>query len=210
MSWAMVWGANGSIGRAIVKQLRDANWNVIGIAHHYVEIENLSAPLLTADVANAREVAQAVAAASQETDALDLFVYAVGDIASEKVNATSADAWTRILDANLNGAFLTTHYSLPLLAQNAHLIYIGAVSEKMRLPGLSAYAASKAGLEAFVDALRKEERNKKITLVRPGAVATDFWKKVPFKLPPNALPPDAIAQKILELYASGTNSTIDM
>ena len=210
MSWAMVWGASGGIGRAIVKQLHDANWNVIGIAHHYAEIENLSAPLLTADVASAREIAQAVAAASQETDALDLFVYAVGDIASEKVNATSADAWTRILDANLNGAFLTTHYSLPLLAQNAHLIYIGAVSEKMRLPGLSAYAASKAGLEAFVDALRKEERSKKITLVRPGAVATDFWKKVPFKLPPNALPPDAIAQKILELYASGTNSTIDM
>lgn len=210
MSWAMVWGANGGIGRAVVKQLRDAGWNVIGIAHRFAENENLSAPLLTADVGSARDVEQAVAAASQETDAVDLFVYAVGDIASEKVNGSSAETWTRIVNANLNGAFLTTHYTLPLLSNNAHLIFIGAVSEKMRLPGLSAYAASKAGLEAFVDALRKEERNKKITLVRPGAVATDFWHKVPFKLPPNASSAEAFAQKILELHQAGTNSTMDV
>ncbi len=210
MSWAMVWGANGGIGRAIVKQLHDDGWNVIGVAHRYGENENLDAPLLTADVGNAREVELAVAAASQETDAVDLFVYAVGDIASEKVNASSAETWARIVNANLNGAFLTTHSSLPLLSNNAHLIFIGAVSEKMRLPGLGAYAAAKAGLEAFVDALRKEERNKKITLVRPGAVATAFWDKVPFKLPPNALPPDALARKILELHQTGTSGMVEV
>lgn len=210
MSWAMVWGANGGIGRAVVKQLRDAGWDVIGVAQRFAENENLNVPLLTADIGNAREVAQAVAAASQETDAVDLFVYAVGDIASEKVNASSAETWAHIVDANLNGAFLTTHYCLPLLSPNAHLIFIGAVSEKMRLPGLSAYAASKAGLEAFTEVLRKEERSKKITLVRPGAVATDFWNKVPFKLPPNALMPDAVAYKILDAYQAGTNSGLDI
>jgi NAD(P)-dependent dehydrogenase (short-subunit alcohol dehydrogenase family) len=210
MSWAMVWGANGGIGRAIVKQLQDAGWNVIGVGHRFAENENLNVPLLTADAGNAREVAQAVAAASQETDAVDLFVYAVGDIVSEKVNASSAETWARIVDANLNGAFLTTHYSLPLLSPNAHLIFIGAVSEKMRLPGLGAYAAAKAGLEAFTDVLRKEERSKKITLVRPGAVATAFWNKVPFKLPPNAVTPDALARNILDLYQTGAHGTVDV
>ena len=209
MKWAMVWGVNGGIGRAVAKQLHDAGWHVIGVAHRYAANENLSAPLLTADVGDAREVAQAVAAASQETDAVDLFVYAVGDIASEKVNASSAETWTRLLNANLSGAFLTTHHSMPLLSEQAHLFFIGAVSEKMRLPGLSAYAAAKAGLEAFTDTLRKEERHRKITLVRPGAVATAFWNKVPFKLPPNALTPDAVAQKILETYAAGNSGTFD-
>ena len=209
MSWAMVWGANGGIGRAVVKQLRDAGWNVLGVAHRYAENPDVSAPLLTADVGDARAVELAVAAASQETDAVDLFVYAVGDIVSEKVNASSAETWARIVNANLNGAFLTTHYSLPLLSDKAHLFFIGAVSEKMRLPGLSAYAAAKAGLEGFVDALRKEERNKKITLVRPGAIATGFWNKVPFKLPPNALSPDALARKILELHQTGTSGAVD-
>ena len=34
------------------------------------------------------------------------------------------------------------------LAERAHLIYLGAYSEKLQLPGLGAYAAAKAGLEA--------------------------------------------------------------
>ena len=73
-------------------------------------------------------------------------------------------------------AFLATHFSMPLLAQNAHLVYLGAVSERLRLPGLSAYAAAKAGLEAYAEALKKEERKRRITVVRPGAVATPFGR----------------------------------
>ena len=45
--------------------------------------------------------------------------------------------------------------------ENAHIIFIGAVSERLKLPGLSAYAASKAGLEAFAEVLGKEERKKR-------------------------------------------------
>ena len=60
------------------------------------------------------------------------------------------------MTANLSGAYLATHHSLPLLAEDAHLVFLGAVSERLRLPGLSAYAAAKAGLEAFGEALGKE------------------------------------------------------
>jgi len=37
---------------------------------------------------------------------------------------------------------------------------------------LSAYAATKSGLEAFADSLRKEQRKRRVLVVRPGAVAT--------------------------------------
>ena len=47
MKWAMVWGVNGGIGRAVAKQLHDTGWHVIGVAHRYAANENLSAPLLT-------------------------------------------------------------------------------------------------------------------------------------------------------------------
>lgn len=77
---------------------------------------------------------------------------------------TSAQAgWRedyRILDANLTGGYNTVHYSLPLLTPDAPLVFLGAVSGRMRLPGLSAYAAAKAGLEAFAEAQRKEERKR--------------------------------------------------
>ncbi|MCB0054898.1 MAG: SDR family NAD(P)-dependent oxidoreductase, partial [Caldilinea sp.] len=99
----------------------------------------------------------------------------------------------RILGANLTGAYLTTQQSLPLLAERAHLVYLGAYSERLQLPGMSAYAAAKAGLEAFAAALAKEQRKHRVTVVRPGAVATPLWEKVPLRLPRTALAPAELA-----------------
>jgi short-subunit dehydrogenase len=96
------------------------------------------------------------------------------------------------------------------LSEDAHIVFIGAVSERLRLPGLSAYAASKAGLEAFATALSKEERRKRITVVRPAAVATALWDKVPLRLPADAPKPEKVAQKILEAYHAGHKGQLDL
>jgi NAD(P)-dependent dehydrogenase (short-subunit alcohol dehydrogenase family) len=119
-------------------------------------------------------------------------------------------AFRRILDANLTGAYNAVHHSLPLLAPDAPLVFIGAVAERMRLPGLSAYAAAKAGLEAFAEVLRKEERKRRVILVRPGAVNTTFWRKVPFKMPGNALSPEAVAEKVVEAVNAGHQGVLDI
>lgn len=117
--------------------------------------------------------------------------------------------WQRILQANLTGPFLTTHFSWPLLSEASHLFYLGAVSERMQQPGLSAYAAAKAGLEAFAEVVRKESR-RKVIVVRPGAVDTLFWRKVPFKLPPHHLKPGEVAARIILAYAEGHQGQLDL
>ncbi|NIV33822.1 MAG: SDR family NAD(P)-dependent oxidoreductase, partial [Anaerolineae bacterium] len=80
------------------------------------------------------------------------------------------------------------------------MIFLGAISERLRLPRLSAYASAKAGLEAFVEVLGKEERKRRVTLVRPTAVDTPLWDKVPFNLPAKALRPEDAAQRILAAH----------
>ncbi|MGD2157232.1 MAG: SDR family NAD(P)-dependent oxidoreductase [Anaerolineales bacterium] len=118
--------------------------------------------------------------------------------------------WSDIISVNLTGAYYAIHYSLPLLSENAHIVFVGAVSERLQLPGLSAYAASKAGLEAFAAALSKEERKKRITVVRPGAVATALWDKVPLRLPADAASPQKLADKILEAHRMGHKGQLDL
>lgn len=206
---AMIWGAGGGIGRALVNRLREEGWRVLAIGRHTAGLGDLTTHLIEADVADPGSVERAIAAASQDVDQIDLWIYAAGDIAAHKVSEASPETWQRILDANLTGAYLAVHYSLPLLAPDAHMVFLGAVSERLRLPRLSAYAAAKAGLEAFVEVLGKEERKRQVTLVRPAAVDTPLWEKVPFKLPPGALSSDEAAERILAAYHDGHRGVLE-
>jgi NAD(P)-dependent dehydrogenase (short-subunit alcohol dehydrogenase family) len=96
------------------------------------------------------------------------------------------------------------------LAPNRTCSTSARLSEKLVLPGLSAYATAKAGLETFAQVLAKEQPRWKITVVRPGAVATRFWERVPFRMPPKALQPEDVALRILEAYYNEQKGTLDI
>ena len=210
MPTSLIFGASGGIGRALVQKLTGDGWTVGAVSRHPYDLGNMTGFRYEADVADAFAVEQAVFAAAQEMPPVDLWIYAVGDILSTPVAEMKPDVWQRILTANLSGAYLATHYSLPLLAERAHLMYIGAYSEKLRLPGLTAYAAAKAGLEAFTAALAKEQRKLRVTVVRPGAVDTPLWRKMPARLPKNAMTPDVLAEHIIAAYHAGTEGALDV
>ncbi|MBN2470064.1 MAG: SDR family NAD(P)-dependent oxidoreductase, partial [Anaerolineae bacterium] len=200
----------GGIGRALVRLLVTEGWRVLAVARQPEGLEEDTPLVYEADVRREASVTQAVYSAAQDVDAVDLWIYAAGDIASARVEEMAADAWHNILAANLSGAYLAVHHSLPLLAPDAHMVFLGAVSERLQLPGLAAYAAAKAGLEAFAAALGKEERRRRVTVVRPGAVATSLWDKVPMKLPADAPPPEKVARRILDAVESGHKGTLDL
>ena len=207
---AMVWGAGGGIGRALVERLVADGWSVAAVSRHPEGLETLTDCVIAADPAEPFQVEQAVLRCAQELGEADLWVYTAGDILSEPVGSLAVDDWQRIVNANLTGAFITTRYSLPLLAEDAHLLYVGAYHERLQLPGLTAYAAAKAGLQAFTTALAKEERKRRITLLRPGAVDTPLWEKVPMRLPKDALTPEAVADTIVTCHAEGQKGVLDI
>lgn len=207
---ALIWGAGGGIGRALAVHLSDEGWQVLAVARRSDALDGLGLHVFEADVTLSSQVEAAVAAMAQEVESVDLFAYTVGDIAAAPVAKLSPADWQRILAANLSGAFLTTRASLPLLAPEAHLVFVGALSERLRLPGLSAYAAAKAGLEAFAATLAKEERRRRVSVVRPAAVDTPFWERSPFRKPAGALPPEAVARHILAAYRDGHSGALDL
>ena len=210
MGTAMIWGAGGGIGRALAAKLVADGWMVIAASRQIEEGDEPALHRVAVDVSDADSVARAVAAAGDRVDRVDLWLYAAGDITAAKVADLEPADWQRIVDANLTGAYLAAHYSLPLLAPEAHLIFLGAVVERISLPRLAPYAAAKAGLEALAAVLAKEERRRRVTVVRPAAVATSFWDKVPFKRPPDAAEPGQIAEQILELYHAGRQGVLDL
>ncbi len=209
MPSTLLWGAAGGIGQALTQTLAASGHAVVAVSRHPAEMKALTPHVIAADVTQPAQVSGAARMAAGMGAPFDLFIYAAGDIALLKTAEMTPADWNRILSANLTGAFLTSQASLPYLKADARLVFIGAVHERLRLPGLSAYAAAKAGLEAFAEVLRKETRLP-ILVVRPGAVDTPFWKKVPFSMPKHALSPQGLAEKILTALKEDKTGLLDI
>ena len=210
MKNAIVWGSSGTMGEAIINKLNNEGWRTVGVTRDFAKSSQAAKLGFEVDFEDIQNLEETIYAISQEVNQIDFWCYAGGDILYEKIVDMAPANWQSILSANLNNVFSAVHYSLPLLTESAHIFIIGAVSERLRLPGLAAYAASKAGLEAFAETLGKEERKKRVTIVRPGAVATPFWDKVPLNLPKDAASAEKVADKVYEAFLSGHKGKLDL
>lgn len=208
---ALIWGANGGIGRALVQALKHEGWDVLAVARHSERLHDLDVPCFDADVARDDEVAAAAMWAAREAGEVHLWVYTAGDILAKTAADTNANEWNAIMAANVTGAHLAVRHSLPLIAQGGHLVFLGAYVERITLPRLASYAAAKAALEAYTGALAKELRDKRVTLVRAPAVETPFWEKVPFKPPKNGMvSAEAVAEAIVKANHEGQKGVLDL
>lgn len=211
MQTALIWGAAGGIGRALVDTLSEHGWRVLGIARDASALSGAAAEAYSADLARDADVAAAALWAAQQSDGVvNLWVYAAGDMLGKPLADTTASEWDRILSANVTGAHLAVTHSLALVPAGGHLVFIGAYVDRIMLPKLGAYAASKAALDAYVTVLGKEVRDRRITNVRVGAVDTPLWHKAPFRLPKGAHAPADIAAAILRAYTEGYRGNLDV
>jgi NAD(P)-dependent dehydrogenase (short-subunit alcohol dehydrogenase family) len=206
-SEALIWGAAGAIGSALRTKLENEGWNVTSIVHSF-DVDG-DPDSVEADAGDPASVQAARVEISQRSEQVDLFIYAAGDITHSELADLDPEDWRRILDANLTGPYLALNSCLPLLTEKAAIIVIGAQQERLRLPGLSAYAAAKAGVEALVETLRKEQRSRQVMLVRPAAVQTSFWEKVPFSMPKGAMKAEDLADSIFTAYQEGKQGVLD-
>ncbi len=57
-----------------------------------------------------------------------------------------------------------------------HLLFVGSISTEIKAAGESVYAATKAGIQAFAETLRKEVAVKRIrvSVIQPGSVDTEM------------------------------------
>lgn len=206
---AVIWGASGGIGRALVTLLKDEGWRVLAAARREeaVPLADLHCHF---DAEKPDSVRDATMFMAQHTDGVELMVYAAGGMIAAPLDTLSPQEWARVLAANLTGPYLVAHHALGLMSENGHVAFIGAYVDRLTLPKFGAYASAKAGLETLVGVLQKEHRRLKFSLIRPSAVATPFWDNVPFNLPRGALSPEAVARAVVSRYQAGDKGVLDL
>jgi short-subunit dehydrogenase len=98
----------------------------------------------------------------------------------------------RVMNVNFYGTVYMTKSFIPYLVKRseAHILNISSMGGFLPVPGQSVYGASKAAVKLFTEGLRSELLNTsvKVTVVFPGAVATDITKNSGVKLKPEMNP----------------------
>ena len=108
---------------------------------------------------------------------------------------------------NLMGAIYTLSAALPemLARKTGYLVAISSLAGYRALPGESAYCASKAAVNAYLDGLRIHLRGTvvQVTTVCPGFVKTPMTAMNTFHMP-GFLEADAAARRIIRAIQAGT------
>jgi NAD(P)-dependent dehydrogenase (short-subunit alcohol dehydrogenase family) len=89
---------------------------------------------------------------------------------------TSEADFDRVMNINLKGVFFLTQALLPLIADGGRIVNLSSGLARFYLPGFTAYAMMKGGVEVLTRYLAKELGARGITVntVAPGAIETDF------------------------------------
>jgi NAD(P)-dependent dehydrogenase (short-subunit alcohol dehydrogenase family) len=89
---------------------------------------------------------------------------------------TSEAQFDELMNVHLKGPFFLTQKLLPLMKDGGRIVNISSGLARFSLPGYSAYAAMKGGLEVLTRYMAKELGPRRIAanVVAPGAIETDF------------------------------------
>lgn len=163
---ALVTGAGGGLGRALVAALDAAGWAVAGATHR-------DGPF-AADLADPAAPANLVARVIGALGRLDLVVVNHAAMAMAPVETHSVGDWWRIVDTNLSGSFRLVRAAAPHLARaDGAIVFISSEWGVTGWPGASAYVASKAGLIGLTRALARElAPGVRVNAVAPGVIDT--------------------------------------
>jgi len=187
---ALVTGAARGIGLATARKFLAEGWRVglLDIEGELLvraaaEIDRSDETLaLTCDVTDAAAVGAAIAKVEQTFGRLDALVNNAGIAVFAPLMETSDADWSRVLEVNLTGPFITTKAAVPLMreAGGGAIVNITSISAVRASTLRSAYGTSKAGLAHLAKQLAVElaQLNIRVNAVAPGPVDTAMAKQV--------------------------------
>ncbi|WP_036511490.1 SDR family oxidoreductase [Nocardia aobensis] len=137
------------------------------------------AAAIRADVSDADRATGLIEQATAEFGAPTVLINNAGMNLFGSARQLSPQHWDRVIGVNLSGAFYCTHAALPAMYEKGwgRVVFVSSPSGGRRpSPGMSAYAAAKAGLAGMTRVMAQELARRGVTVnaVMPGFVETDI------------------------------------
>jgi len=185
----LVTGGTTGIGRAIITELAGQGAQVLTFGRDPAALEDALATFadlpgkvhgFNVDAATREGVARIFEEVDGTLGGLDILISNAA-LGAEPIDAMGDDEWRYVVEVNLVGAMAVTRGALERLKEGGQVVIVGSISSDIHAPGESVYSATKAGLAAFAETLRKEvaERGVRVSLVQPGTTGSDMQESSP-------------------------------
>ncbi len=176
----LVTGGNRGIGLAIARELADAGHRVAVTHRGSGAPEGLFG--VQADVTDTEQVDTAFKQVEEHQGPVEVLVSNAGITDDTLLMRMSEEQFTRVLDANLTGAYRVAKRASRgmLRAKWGRFVFISSVIGLIGGAGQVNYAASKAGLVGLARSLTRELGSRNITanVVAPGFIVTDMTNEL--------------------------------
>jgi NAD(P)-dependent dehydrogenase (short-subunit alcohol dehydrogenase family) len=199
-------GASSGIGRETALQFARRGAKVVVSARSEEGLRSLvseirdgggQAVAVPADVSDSEQVKAVADRAAEEYGRLDTWVHLAAVGLYAPFEKTTPEEFERVIDVNLVGQAYGAMAALPHIKREGRgaLVHVSSVEARRSLPFHSAYAASKHGIDGFLESLRVELKREGwpigVTNVMPGSINTPLFNKSRTKLgvKPMGVPP---------------------
>lgn len=183
---ALVTGASSGIGEATALALSMAGADVAIVARRAERLKALAERIekaggkvfaIEADIARANSAQCLVNDVLAHGKRLDIIVNNAGVMLLSPVSEAHSEDWRQMIEVNLVALMELTRAALPHLKESkGHIVNVSSVAGRVANPGAAGYAATKFGVVAFSEALRREVYADKVrvTVIEPGMVETEL------------------------------------
>ena len=183
-------GGAGGIGLATVRRLLVDGYRVVladldrsAAEHAAQELGDPDRVLgIGADVRDTASVDAMIDSALERFGGLDLLVSAAGIAEPSPSPTLDDDAWTRMVDVHLSGAFRGARAAYEALRASSRgaVVGVSSISARVGMRDRAAYCAAKAGVEGLTRALAVEWASTgiRVNAVAPGVVLTPMVERV--------------------------------
>jgi len=179
----IVTGASSGIGAATARVLFEAGAHPVLAARRVDRLEALSAELdgalaVQTDVTNPDEILCLVDETLNRHERIDGLINNAGVSLHRTLDKLSLDEFDRVLDTNVVSVVAMMQAVLPTMRKQGfgRIVNVSSGTTRMAMPGVGAYAATKAAVNMISEVARKEfaSDNIAVSLVLPSITATEF------------------------------------
>jgi len=183
---AVVTGGNSGIGLATAKTLIEEGARVAIFGRNRKSLDEAKAALgdkaiaVQGDVSRLEDLDRLYTTVREQLGKVDVLFVNAGLGRTLSLADTTEEDFDLMFDVNVKGAFFTVKKALGSLNDGASVIFNTSVANRVGIPGMSAYSATKAAVRSLARSFSAElvARGIRVNAVSPGPIETPIFDKM--------------------------------